>query len=77
MNSISDPEPQNTSLVLWVKLCKAATKVINDAWRMYLPIEFEDVVDEENEQVFNVNQSKDGMSERESDSDSSSCAGSE
>jgi hypothetical protein len=44
---------------------------------MYLPIEFEDVADEESEQVFNVNQSKDGMSERESDSDSSSCAGSE
>jgi hypothetical protein len=44
---------------------------------MYLPIEFEDVADEENEQVFNVNQSKDGMSEHESDSDSSSCAGSE
>jgi hypothetical protein len=43
---------------------------------MYLPIEFEDVADEENEQVFNVNQSKDEMSERESDSDSSSCAGS-
>jgi hypothetical protein len=44
---------------------------------MYLPIEFEDVADEENKQVFNVNQSIDGMSERESDSDSSSCAGSE
>jgi hypothetical protein len=44
---------------------------------MYLPIEFEDVANEENEQVFNVNQSKYGMSERESDSDSSSCAGSE
>jgi hypothetical protein len=44
---------------------------------MDLPIEFEDVADEENKQVFNVNQSKDGMSERESDSDSSSCAGSE
>jgi hypothetical protein len=44
---------------------------------MYLPIEFKDVADEENEQVFNVNQSKDGMSGRESDSDSSSCAGSE
>jgi hypothetical protein len=44
---------------------------------MYLPIEFEDVANEENEQVFNANQSKDEMSERESDSDSSSCAGSE
>ncbi len=43
---------------------------------MYLPIEFEDVADEENEQVFNVKQSKDEMSERENDSDSSSCAGS-
>jgi hypothetical protein len=32
-------------------VCKAATKDINDAWRMYLPIEFEDVADEENEQV--------------------------
>jgi hypothetical protein len=67
--------PKNTSLVLWVKLCKAATKDINDAWRMYLPTDFEDVAGEENEQVFNVNQSKDGMSERESDSDNSSCAG--
>jgi hypothetical protein len=44
---------------------------------MYLPIGFEDVADEENEQVFNVNQSKDEMSESESDSDNSSCAGSE
>jgi hypothetical protein len=60
-------------MVLWVKLFKAATKDINGAWRMYLPIEFEDVADEENEQEFNVNQSKDEMSERESDSDSSSC----
>jgi hypothetical protein len=76
-NSISDPESQNTSQVLWVKLCKAASKDINDAWRIYLPIEFQDVADEKNEQVFNVNQSKDGMSERESDNDSSSCAGSE
>ncbi len=42
-----------------------------------MPIEFQDVADEENEQVFNVNQSKDGMSERESESDSSSCTGSE
>ncbi len=44
---------------------------------MYLPIEFEDVADEENDQVFIVNQSKDEMSEREGDSDSSSCTGSE
>jgi hypothetical protein len=44
---------------------------------MYLPIEFEDVADEETEQVLNVNQSKDEMSEHESDSDSSSCTGSE
>jgi hypothetical protein len=43
------------------KLCKAATKDINDAWRMYSPIEFEDVAGGENEQVFNVNQSKDEM----------------
>jgi hypothetical protein len=41
---------------------------------MYLPTEFEDVADEENEQEFNANQSKDEMSERENDSDS---AGSE
>jgi hypothetical protein len=38
---------------------------------MYLPIEFEDVADEENKQEFNPNQSKDEMSEHESDSDSS------
>jgi hypothetical protein len=44
---------------------------------MYLQIKFEDVADEENEQVFNVNQSRDEMSERESDSDSSSSTGSE
>jgi hypothetical protein len=44
---------------------------------MYLPIEFEDVANEENEQEFHANQSKDAMSERESNSDSSSCAGSE
>ncbi len=42
-----------------------------------MPIEFEDVADEENEQVFNVSQSKGEMSEHESNSDSSSCAGSE
>ncbi len=42
-----------------------------------MPIEFEDVADVKNEQVFNVNQSKDEMSEHECDSDSSSCAGSE
>ncbi len=75
-NSISDSEPPN-SLVLWVKLCKAATKDINDAWRMYLPIEFEGVANEEKEQVFIVDQSKDEMSECESDRDSTSCAGSE
>jgi hypothetical protein len=44
---------------------------------MDLPIKFEDVADEENEQGFNPNQSKDEMSECESDSDSSSCAGGE
>jgi hypothetical protein len=44
---------------------------------MFLPIEFKDVADEENEQEFNVNQLEDGMSERESDGDISSCAGSE
>jgi hypothetical protein len=37
---------------------------------MYLPIEFEDVAKKENEQDFNSNQSKDEMSECESDSDS-------
>jgi hypothetical protein len=42
-----------------------------------LPNEYEDVADEENEQVFNANQSEDEMSGRESDGDSSSCAGSE
>jgi hypothetical protein len=41
---------------------------------MYLPIEFEDVADEENEQEFNPNQSEDEMSEYKSDGDSSSCA---
>ena len=44
---------------------------------MDLPIEFEDVADEETEQEFNPNQSKDEMSECESDSDSSSCVGCE
>jgi hypothetical protein len=39
---------------------------------MYLLTEFEDGADEENEQEFILNQSKD-----ESDSDSSTCAGSE
>jgi hypothetical protein len=37
-------------------------------------MEFEDVADEENEQEFNPNQSKDEMSECESDSDNSSFA---
>ncbi len=36
---------------------------------MDLPIEFEDVVDEENDQEFNVNQFEDEMSECESDSE--------
>jgi hypothetical protein len=44
---------------------------------MDLPIEFEDVADEKNEQEFNLNQSKDEMSGCESDSDCSSCAGGE
>jgi hypothetical protein len=44
---------------------------------MDLPIEFEDVANEENEQEFNANQAEDEMSECESDSDSSTCAGSE
>jgi hypothetical protein len=47
------------------------------AWRINLPIEFEDVADEENEQEFNPNQSEDEMCECESESDSSSCAGGE
>jgi hypothetical protein len=38
-----------------VKLFKAATKDVNVARRMYLPIEFEDGADEENEQEFNEN----------------------
>ncbi len=44
---------------------------VNRAWRMYLPIEFEAVANEENEQEFNPNQAKDEMSECESDSDRS------
>jgi hypothetical protein len=44
---------------------------------MYLPIEFEDVANKDNEQEFNANQSEDEMSEPESDSDSSLCAKSE
>jgi hypothetical protein len=44
---------------------------------MYLPIEFGDVADEENEQEFNPNQSKDEISGCERDGDSSSCAGGE
>jgi hypothetical protein len=44
---------------------------------MDLPIEFENVADKEIEQEFNPNQSEDEMSECESESDSSSCAGSE
>jgi hypothetical protein len=44
---------------------------------MDLPIEFEDVADDKNEQEFNPDQSKDEMIECESDSDSSSCAGGE
>jgi hypothetical protein len=42
-----------------------------------LPIEVEDVADDKNEQELNPNLSKDEMSEYESDSDSSSCAGGE
>ncbi len=61
-----NPEPQNLSLVLWVKLFKAVTKDVNGAWRMVLLIEIEDIADEENEQEFNVNQSEDEMSECES-----------
>ena len=60
-DATSEPEPQN-SLVLWGKLLQAVTKDVNVAWRMYLPIEFEDLADEENEQVFNANQSEDEMS---------------
>jgi hypothetical protein len=44
---------------------------------MDFQIEFKDVADEEYEQEFNAHQSNDEMSECESDSDSSSCAGSE
>jgi hypothetical protein len=60
-----------------VNLFTAATKDVNGAWRMDLPITFEDEATEENEQEFNANQSIDEMSECESDSDSSSCTGSE
>jgi hypothetical protein len=52
-------------------------KDVNGAWRMDLSIEFEDLADEEIEQEFNPNQSVVEMSECESESDSSSCAGSE
>jgi hypothetical protein len=44
---------------------------------MELPIEFEDVADEKNEQEINPNQSKGEINECESDSDRSSCAGGE
>ena len=44
---------------------------------MDLPIEFEDVANEENEQEFNANQSNDEMGDYERDSDSSSCTGHE
>jgi hypothetical protein len=47
---------------VWLKLSKAATKDINGAWRIYLPIEFEDVSNEKNEREFIANQSKKGMS---------------
>ncbi len=47
---------------------KAAIKDVNGAWRIDLSIKFGDVAGEENEQEFNVNQSK---------CDSSSCTGSE
>jgi hypothetical protein len=40
---------------LWVNLFEAANEHVNGAWRMYLPIEFEDVADEENEHEFNAN----------------------
>jgi len=52
-----------------LKLLNAATKDGNGAWRMDLQFKFEDIVDEENEQEFNANQSKDEMSDCESDSD--------
>ena len=52
-------------------------KDVNGAWRMDLPIEFGDLANEEIEQEINPNQSKDEMSECKSESDSSSCAGSE
>jgi hypothetical protein len=60
-----------------VKGFKASSKDVNDAWRMDLPIEFEDVAGEDNVHELNANQSKDEMSEFESDSGSSSCAGNE
>jgi hypothetical protein len=59
------------------KLFKSAIRKVNGAWRMDFSIEFEDVADEDNEQEFNANQYEDEMSECESDSDRSSCAGSE
>jgi hypothetical protein len=44
---------------VWLKLSKAATKDVNGAWRMYLPIEFEDVANVKNKKEFIANQSKD------------------
>jgi hypothetical protein len=73
----SDPELQNMSLIMWANLFKAATKHVNCAWRMDLPIEFEDLANESNEQEFKAIPSKDEMSEYEIYSYSSSCAGSE
>jgi hypothetical protein len=70
--STSDSDLPNLSLVLWVKLFKAATVDVNGAWRMYLPIEFEDIANVKNEQEFNANQSEDEMKECESESYSSS-----
>jgi hypothetical protein len=39
-------------------------KDVNGAWRMYFPIEFEDVANKDNRQEFNANQCKDEMRER-------------
>ncbi len=69
--------PKSEPSTVRLKLSKAATKNINGAWGMYLPIDFEDAANEKNEQEFSANQSEDEMSEGKSDSDSSLCIGSE
>ncbi len=44
---ISDPEPNNLSLVLCLKLFKADTKDVNSPCKMDVPIKFDDLAKEE------------------------------